>query len=177
MHQAINALFEEHVIIIQAAGIARDARRLIETEPARYAGTMRSLLTFFREYADQYHHHKEEEVLFPEMAQRNELLADGVLQEMLENHADFRGMLDDIEGLLRKERWSDAQDAVERYCEALQDHIAVENDEVFHMAETLLNADELDRVRFRFEDGDRERGDARKAELAAMLDTLTTADL
>ncbi|HQY00542.1 MAG TPA: hemerythrin domain-containing protein, partial [Flavobacteriales bacterium] len=114
---------------------------------------------------------------FPEMAQQNELLADGVLQEMLENHADFRGMLDDIEGLLREERWSDAQDAVDRYCEALQDHIAVENDEVFHMAETLLNADELDRVRFRFEDGDRERGDARKAELAAMLDTLTTADL
>lgn len=86
-------------------------------------------------------------------------------------------MLNDIEGLLREERWSDTQDAVERYCEALQDHIAVENDEVFHMAETLLNADELDRVRFRFEDGDRERGDARKAELAAMLDTLTTADL
>ncbi|MBL0127973.1 MAG: hemerythrin domain-containing protein [Flavobacteriales bacterium] len=169
MHNAIRSLYDEHEMIVEAIEVAKEAGTLIGKDDERYVRTMKDLIDFFRTYADQYHHHKEEEVLFPLMLESNEMLGDGVLKEMLENHADFREMLDGISKDLEAGRLPQVRDGLARYSEALLDHIAVENDEVFHMAMTLLDDNTLDRVGFQFEDHDRETGAERKEELARMV--------
>ena len=169
MHNTIRSLYDEHEMIVEATEVAKDAAALIGTDDARYASTVKHLMDFFRTYADGYHHHKEEEVLFPLMLESNELLGDGVLKEMLENHADFREMLDAITKDPDAGRLPEVRDGLAQYSEALLDHIAVENDEVFHMAMTLLDDNLLDRIGFQFEDHDRETGAERKEELAEMV--------
>lgn len=116
-------------------------------------------LSFFRVYADGFHHHKEEEILFPEMSKKNDLLGDGVIKEMLENHQDFRDMLQGIENFLEQKNYAKVQQKLMAYTDALQDHIAVENDEVFQVAEALLDPGELERIYFQFCDADRETDD------------------
>ena len=168
----MKVLFDEHEIIVNAIDTARQAKSLIEKDDVAYGKLIHQLIDFFRNYADKYHHFKEEEILFPEMAKRNDLLADGVIKEMFENHEDFREMIRNIESSLDEKKYSEAQQRLEKYTEALLDHIAVENDEVFQTAESIFSEEELEKIYFRFEDCDRELGNAKKEELKELADTL-----
>lgn len=172
MTRSMKVLFDEHEIIANAIDTARQARSLIGKEDAAYEKLIHQLIGFFRNYADKYHHFKEEEILFPEMAKRNDLLADGVIKEMFENHEDFREMIRNIEKALNEKKYSEAQQQLEKYTEALLDHIAVENDEVFQTAESIFSEEELEKIFFRFEDCDRDLGNAKKEELKELADTL-----
>lgn len=126
---------------------------------------MKKFIEFFRNYTDKYHHQKEEEILFPEMSKRNELLEDGVIKEMFENHEDFREMMRNIESEIDNNNVDSAYKLFNEYSEALKDHIAVEDDEVFQMAESLMSDDEMDNIYFRFLDNDRELGDKEKSDM------------
>lgn len=169
MKSPIKVLFDEHEIIISAIDIAKEADKLIATNEVLYEKLIRDLIAFFKVYADQYHHYKEEQILFPEMNKKNELLEDGVIKEMLENHEDFRSLIKGIETLLDKKDYMRAQQQLHIYTEALLDHIAVENDEVFQIAETLFDSAELEKIYFHFDDCDREVGEQNKAELVNQL--------
>ncbi|KXK35945.1 MAG: hypothetical protein UZ06_CHB003000133 [Chlorobi bacterium OLB6] len=70
MTDAIQSLFDEHDVISEAVDVAVHAEQLIATDADRYEEVVRSLLEFFRVYADGFHHHKEEEILFPEMSKK-----------------------------------------------------------------------------------------------------------
>lgn len=165
-------MYEEHSIIMNAIELAKQARQLIGKDNLAYEKTLRKLISFFRNYADKFHHYKEEEILFPAMSKQNELLGEGVLKEMLENHDDFREMIRRIETNLDAQNFYLAQNEVEKYGEALLDHIAVENDEVFQMAESIFNEDELEKIGHRFQDCDQKLGEEIKQELSSLLDDL-----
>lgn len=172
MTRSMKMLYDEHEIIVNAIDTAKQAKSLIGKEDASYEKLIHQLIGFFRNYADKYHHFKEEEILFPEMAKRNELLADGVIKEMFENHSDFREMIQNIETALNEKKYAETQQQLEKYTEALLDHIAVENDEVFQTAESIFSEEELEKIYFRFEDCDRNLGNAKKEELKELADML-----
>lgn len=173
MKDPVKILFQEHEIITTAIKLARQADIFfIRKGETAYLNVVRHLIDFFRDYADKYHHYKEENILFPEMNKKNELLEGGVIKEMLENHEDFRNMLNKIENFLNSKDYTKAQEQLGIYTEALLDHIAVENDEVFQMVETLFDKNELEKLCFRFEDCDREIGEQKKTELINQLNEI-----
>ena len=170
MHDPVKILFEEHEIIVNAIDVAKQASSLIGKNDEQYEKTVRELIYFFRNYADKFHHHKEEEILFPEMIKKNEGLADGVIKEMLHNHEDFRERINKIEKYLDEKDHLKAQQQLEHYTEALLDHIGAENDEVFQIAKTIFDADELQKIYFRFEDCDSNLDKDKKQELVEKID-------
>lgn len=170
MSDPIQILYDEHDIIRAMIDVAKETSAYIGKDDARYDAAIRQILDFFRNYADKYHHHKEEEILFPELCKKNELLESGAIQEMLENHAEFREMLANIEHYLNEKNYMRANQQLMIYCEALLDHIAVENDEVFQMADSLFSKGELENIYYRFNDCDAELGEDKKKELARMAD-------
>ena len=171
MENAIQILFDEHKIIIHATEIAKGLRNLID-KPTLYEQQVLELISFFRKYADGFHHHKEEEILFPEMVKENELLETGVLQEMFENHEGFRVLIAEVETLTKAKDYLAAQNKLEQYVEALTDHIAVENEEVFEIATTLFNDIQLERIYFKFKDIDNELGESNKLKLQEQLNKI-----
>src|ERR1035437_9222314 len=172
MTESTQLLFDEHEIIISAMDIAKENEKLIVKDNARYETNFRLLLSFFKAYADGFHHFKEEEILFPAMSRKNELLEEGVIKEMLDNHEEFRTMTASINDFLNKKDYAHASQQFNLYTEALLDHIAVENDEVFQMAETLFTDDEAEKIYHRFLDCDREIGDEKKKELVNTLEAV-----
>ncbi|MBE2245934.1 MAG: hemerythrin domain-containing protein [Candidatus Competibacteraceae bacterium] len=168
MTKAIDLLYDEHQIITQAI---EQVRAFLDeaVNGTKSIEEMHAYILFFRHYADKFHHYKEEEILFPEMAKRNELIAEGVIQEMLDNHVEFRQMIADMEASASEGDAAKTQMQFAQYAEALLDHIAVENDEVFQMAESLFSDDELENMYFRFVDMDRELNDAKKREMEASI--------
>lgn len=169
MNTYLKLLYDEHSIIINAIDVAKESESLIGKDDVLYEKTIRSLIDFFRNYADKYHHNKEEMILFPEMEKKNEMLQDGVIKEMFDNHEEFREMIAIIEQNLDAKNFIETQKKLNAYGEALLDHIAVENEEVFQMAESIFDDDELERISFRFLDSDRELGDRRKEELREII--------
>ncbi len=70
-----------------------------------------------------------------------------------------------MDGKGAEKKYEAAQHQLEQYAEALFDHIAVENEEVFQAAASLFSDAELEKISFRFLDCDRDLGTGRKEEL------------
>lgn len=174
MDNALKILYNEHEVIVKAIDIAVNAKELIGRNDEEYEYIISGLVRFFRLYADQYHHHKEEEILFPEMAKRNELMADNIIKEMFINHEDFRELLCAIETDIHTKDYNNAAKKIEQYSEALLNHISVENDELFPAACSLFNEEELENIGFRFADLDRELGETKKEELRKLSESPKT---
>lgn len=91
-------------------------------------------------------------------------MLEDILGELEEHHEMFRENLHEINEHLTEEDWAGAQNLLEQYLSDLLDHIAIENDELFIMAENLFTDEEQENMYFLFEDADREMGMDRKEE-------------
>lgn len=158
MDKSIEILYNEHDIIKSVINYREKIVSLSKTNPELFKKIIFELIGFFRNYADKFHHYKEEKLLFPLMCEKNDMLKDSIVGEMLENHQDFRNLIGKIELAANSQNYEEAGKVLFTYTEMLLDHIAVEDDEVFQMAETLLDEDELDKLYFDFQDIDRELG-------------------
>jgi hemerythrin-like domain-containing protein len=98
--QLIEDLRAEHELIEQVLGSLRtfvNARLAGQGDPADGPRFM----AFFRRYAGDFHHHKEEEVLFRALAERAELPAHrGPIAALTGEHRRMAGLLDGLESLL-----------------------------------------------------------------------------
>ena len=109
---------------------------------------------------------------FPEMLKKRELLPEGTSGEMLNNHTTFREMLTAIEEELNNSSYDAAAAMTDEYANALLDHIAVENEEVFQAAYSVLNDIELENIYYRFADLDRDLGETKKNDLVEFMKLL-----
>ncbi len=169
MNKHLEILYQEHAIIKKALQTVKELKELIDKNPDEYKSEMTRYISFFRKYADGFHHYKEEQILFPEMSKKNEFLGDGVIKEMFDNHSDFREMIGAIESSVESGEYKDAHTAFEKYAENLLDHIAVEDDEVFQIPETIFDESEMERIYFRFMDCDADLGASEKKKMEAMI--------
>lgn len=155
-------MMDEHKVIVRALDYCKtlDGRWIEDADG--YAGRIRLLADFFRDYSDGYHHNKEEVDLFKEMIRKNEMLEDGIVGEFLEQHNDFRDYVADIREAVQAGEWDNSFKTLMEYREELLMHIEAEDDELFPMAETLFSEAEKENMYFRFLDIDRELGEERK---------------
>lgn len=141
--QLIEDLKKEHELIEQVLGSLRafvTARLAGLGDPADGARFM----AFFRCYAGDFHHHKEEEVLFRALAERAELPANrGPIAALTDEHRRMASLLDGLEGLVgapltaAEDRQRMEALAVD-YSRSLWHHIDAENSVMFPEGEERL---------------------------------------
>lgn len=166
-------LITEHDVILDAGDFISLNGDLWKTNPEEYEQNVKQLLNFFSVYADEYHHQKEEEILFPAISKKSETVAAGIVEELLEHHENFRLLIRQIKTTLVNKDFSKTQQLFEKYINLLKDHIAVENDELFPMADDIFNYDELDKLYHKCIDKDREIGTSRKEEFGSRIKNIT----
>lgn len=107
------------------------------------------IVKVIREFADAFHHAKEETLLFPLMVQKGFSIESGPVAVMLHDHKEGRdyvkGMIENITRLKRGE--ADALKVIYNnmngYAVLLTDHIGKENNVLFRMADKVFsNADQ-----------------------------------
>ncbi len=168
----VNMLMAEHEVIAGAKDVIGAMDQLWSKDPAGYERALAELLAFFAAYSDGYHHRKEELVLFPALRNHPDFYAHDVVDELEEHHQTFRDHIAQMRRALEQSDYEGAHARLTRYADELLDHIAVENDELFVMAGSILGDAELERAYFRFRDVDRELGDERKKELERRLEEM-----
>ena len=177
--QATEILSSEHRIIERViAALETAAGRLDAGMPVR-PGFFIDCARFIREFADGYHHAKEEDVLFAVMA-RNGMSTDaGPIGVMLYEHERgrelTRGLRQAAERLLAGDRDADAAvvDHARAYAELLTQHIHKEDVILFPMAAQIIVPGQQDEVLEAFARVEAERAEmATKASLLALADAL-----
>jgi hemerythrin-like domain-containing protein len=158
-------LTEEHekilaVLDVQEA-LCADIRR--GEEPP--AGLCEQIVTFMRVFADDRHHHKEEELLFPALERAGLPRDGGPVGVMLHEHEIGRALIARMAEAA--ERWSAGDvaglaafgTAAAEHASLLRAHIQKENQILFPMAERFLDADTKRDLAAQFEARDAARGD------------------
>jgi hemerythrin-like domain-containing protein len=109
-----------------------------------------AMIDFLRVYADKFHHEKEERLIFPLLEKLGVPRAGGPIGIMLEEHdqgrAHVRGMAEALEGLRAGDGEagrSFVEDA-RNYIQLLTEHIEMEDEAIFDLAEMRLSTAQLE---------------------------------
>ena len=137
------------------------------------------VMEFIQVFADQCHHGKEEQFLFPALEAAGVPKAGGPLGVMLSEHEHGRALVRQMAAAWQKHRWGDRAAAAvviasaQDYSAFLQAHIFKENNILFPMAEARLSADSQRRLLEQFERLEIERiGAGRHEQFHKTLDSL-----
>lgn len=141
--QLIEDLRAEHDLIEQALG---SLRAFVTTRLAGHGDLADGprFLAFFRRFAGDFHHHKEEEVLFRALVDKAELPADrGPIAALTGEHQRMGGLLDAMEELIAAPLESEAerqhlQALAVDYSHSLWRHIDAENSVMFPESQERL---------------------------------------
>jgi hemerythrin-like domain-containing protein len=150
-------LSDEHRVIEVVLDCLERLTEKAQTDGKLDGESARNALDFFRNFADQCHHGKEEQHLFTAMVQKGAPREGGPIAVMLNEHdqgrAFIRGMAEQIDAAEQGE--STAIDKFEAhargYVNLLRMHIQKEDNILFPMAPRFLDADDEKKLMEAFE--------------------------
>jgi hemerythrin-like domain-containing protein/uncharacterized membrane protein len=144
MSHPVEELYEDHRLIERM--LSELEHRVLRTNvspfPVRF---IESALDFFRVFADSCHHHKEENVLFPELVNAGVPVDGGPIGVMMAEHETGRECLARIEENLpaaaneSQEAISNIREAAAEYISMLRQHIWKEDNVLFQIAIARLS--------------------------------------
>lgn len=147
-------LKEDHRLILSALGVLDVVAARIEAGSLPPPEHLGKLLRFLRVFADEYHHHKEEQSLFPAMEAAGLAREGGPIAVMRAEHETGRAL---TRGLFASAAELAVQSAQERFVAAarhysahLRQHMAKEDEILFHTAELQLGLVQNDTLYERF---------------------------
>jgi hemerythrin-like domain-containing protein len=155
-------LREEHRVILRALLLLEVAAGRLSGGRPVPEGWWDALLAWLRGFADLNHHAKEEQHLFPALAQAGVPVEGGPVTVMLEEHAEGRALIRAMGASPGEARVA----AARRYVQLLREHIDKENGVLLPLAEGVLDAQAQLLVSRGFEKVEAEQGRTASLELA-----------
>jgi hemerythrin-like domain-containing protein len=156
MTSATKNLENDHEYILRLI----DVMECITQSSAPKAEDLESVIDLIRNYADGLHHAKEENMLFPLMAEKGFSPNQGPVAVMLHEHnqgrAYVKGVADNIPGYKEKQQSAleKIKENMQGYIDLLRNHIDKENNILFRMADNVLTAGEQQSLLIRFEEAE-----------------------
>jgi len=148
METATKNLENDHVYILRLIDVMEQMVITISTE-LKHIDLAVGLI---RNYADGFHHVKEENLLFPLLVKKGFSTDQGPIPVMLHDHAEARkyvkGMTEEIENIRKGDTSSFTilYENMQGYIDLLRAHIRKENNVLFRMADEKLSTDEQEEL-------------------------------
>lgn len=163
--KATEILTREHTLILQALNGLSRAQKKIEENQQLPKEFFEKALVFLREFADQFHHFKEEYLMFGLLALKKDGAFDGPIGSLRFQHERCRACIDEISNSL--DGYADGDDIattrllenLAAYISLLRRHIYEEDHIFFKMAEKELSKEDEDILSVQFKKEDQKAGD------------------
>lgn len=145
-------LENDHIYILRLCDVMEKMAYAANIDPEHLA----RVVSLIRNFADGIHHKKEEDLLFPKMAEKGFSPVQGPVAVMLHEHEEGRKFVRGIAGNidLYKSGDKEASEAVKYnllgYAGLLKNHIAKENNILFRMADNALSDEEQENLSAEF---------------------------
>ncbi|OGZ37563.1 MAG: hypothetical protein A3A94_03300 [Candidatus Portnoybacteria bacterium RIFCSPLOWO2_01_FULL_43_11] len=140
-HNCIEELKADHEKILEELGLLEKAVK----ESAVDKKQVENFLRFTGTFAEP-HHHKEEEVLFPELEKKGVPNEGGPIGMMLMEHATKREYVKNLKKALDENNEDEMKKNALAIVSLLGEHIFKENNILYPMAEDVLSEDDMSRL-------------------------------
>ena len=151
----VEMLRDEHVVILRVVDALERWLNRLEAGQAVDAETLNKSVQFFQGFADRCHHHKEEELLFPQLESEGPF---GPVSVMLEEHEEGRSYVQGLaDGVLHVDTDAGRKSVLtngRNYVTLLRSHIDKENGVLFPLAERMITPDAMHGLAHAFEDAE-----------------------
>ncbi len=157
MATATQILRHEHEAVLKMLEALEQAAQKLEQGGEVPPAVLADLLEFFKIFADQCHHGKEEELLFPLLERKGIPREGGPVGVMLDEHEEGRALVRQMAGAVAEIQSGHADGrihwamAARAYAQLLREHIFKENNFLFPMAERVLTPEEQEGLAESFE--------------------------
>ena len=152
MSAAIEQLIREHDLILRMLEALEQAVTRLETGKAVPPEVFLKAVDFIQNFADRYHHAKEEDILFKRMAEKGVPVEGGPIGVMLHEHNLGRQYRQALEQGARKLEQGNREavalivENARGYIQLLQQHILKENNVLYPMAENLIPPEIMEKM-------------------------------
>jgi hemerythrin-like domain-containing protein len=134
---ATKDLMNEHQFILKYIDLME--RYANHSNKAIFFEKMSSFIAFIHEFADDFHHAKEEDILFRYLAAPEVLTHCNPIPQMLHEHNKARELVRNMENALTRNKVTELVIAMTEYANLLKEHIYKENNILYPMAERGLS--------------------------------------
>jgi hemerythrin-like domain-containing protein len=144
MSSATAGLMQEHQLILKYADLMERCTKLNLQKPDLQTLFDQTgfFIDFIHEFADRFHHAKEENILFRYLGTHGVLTHCNPVPQMMNEHEQARGFVRNMEKALRSKNLHDLAESTQHYAGLLKMHIYKEDNILYPMAEQGLS-DEL----------------------------------
>lgn len=146
MKNITQILSDEHQIILKVIDAVNTECSELEKGKALDIGFFHKTIDFIKNYADKFHHAKEEDILFKAMLENVEHLHCNPIPVMLHEHDEGRTFVKGMEEGISENNRSKIIDNARGYGMLLREHIYKEDNVLYPMAEEALSDGQKDVV-------------------------------
>jgi len=137
--KSIEILKKEHENILKIADAIEKECKIIESGKEINKEFLTKAIDFIRNYADRFHHAKEEDILFKEMDKNQRELHCNPIEQMLYEHDLGRGYVKGMEWGVKENNKDKIIENTRGYCRLLREHIYKEDNVLYPLADEALN--------------------------------------
>jgi hemerythrin-like domain-containing protein len=152
MKNITQILSEEHQTILKVINAALKECTEIENGKALKLEFFKKTIDFIKNYADKFHHAKEEDILFKTMLENAENLHCNPIPVMLHEHDEGREFVKGMEKGISENNKETLIEQTRGYCILLQNHIYKEDNVLYPMAEEALSDEQKDLVNQKYQE-------------------------
>src|SRR3989338_11268692 len=137
--ESLKMLSEEHKNILELIGILEKECESIKNGKEVDKEFFKEVIDFIRNYADRFHHAKEEDILFREFCKKESELHCNPVEQMLYEHDLGRKFVKELEEGIKENNKEKISENALGYANLLKEHIFKEDDILYPMAEEDLD--------------------------------------
>ncbi|SMO77230.1 Hemerythrin-like domain-containing protein [Saccharicrinis carchari] len=164
MNNITQILSDEHQYILKVISAALNECELIENGKEVDTVFFEKTIDFIKNYADKFHHAKEEDILFKAMLENVDGLHCNPIPVMLHEHQEGREYLQGMEAGLANKNNTSLIENTRAYGYLLQQHIYKEDNVLYPMAEQALSEEQKEQVNRLYEKADNAFNNLRNVE-------------
>ncbi len=150
----LKKLVQEHVWIKKWVEIIPDLLKKVDLLSEEGKELLRRGMEFVREYADRYHHAKEEDILFKYFDENLE-----ILKVIRKEHQTARSLVRQIVEALNNNEAEKLRESLKEYSKLLQEHIKKEDEILYPWMDRNLTLREIGELFANFQQVDEDFGD------------------
>lgn len=153
--KATEILSNEHQHILQVIELITKKCDELESGQDLDKVFFEMMIDFIRNYADKFHHAKEEDILFVEMQKNQDAMHCNPIEQMLYEHNLGRGFVARAEDGLKTNNKSKILENMRGYTALLRDHIFKEDNILYPMINETLDEESQKLILEKFEQVDK----------------------
>ncbi len=176
--QPTEALMKDHRVIERLCRVLNGAASCLDSGGSIAPQVFERSLRFIREFADSYHHGREEDLLFPAMEAHGVPRNGGPTGVMIMDHQQGRESVRGLAEALKRWAGGDASAKVDvarharAYSQLLLEHIPKEDNILYPIADSVLEPEEQDALAIKFQAVERDRIGDRYQEYVKLVEEL-----